>query len=62
MMEQASYAEAQSRLRLSMLCKDSVRPLAYPLFLRIVELVLASRKDVPAEVPDEARSDEGAMA
>ena len=34
----AGYEEAQSRLRMSMLCKDCVRPLAYPLSARIVEL------------------------
>ena len=36
--DDANYEEAQSRLRMSMLCKDCVRPLVYPLSLRIVEL------------------------
>ena len=35
---EASYEEAQSRLRMSTLCKDLVRPLPYPLPARIVEL------------------------
>ena len=35
----ASYEEAQSRLRLSMTCSGLVRPLSYPLYPRIVELV-----------------------
>ncbi len=34
----ASYEEAQSRLRLSMLCKATVRPIGYPFAARIVEL------------------------
>ncbi len=37
---EASYEEAQSRLRLSTLCKACVRPLAYSLFPRIVELAI----------------------
>ena len=37
------YVEAQSRLRLSMTCKSMVRPLAYPLQARIVELAGAFR-------------------
>ena len=36
--DDANYEEAQSRLRMSMLCRDCVRPLVYPLSLRIVEL------------------------
>ncbi len=36
--EKASYEEAQSRLRMSTLCRDLVRPLPYPLSARIVEL------------------------
>ena len=32
------YEEAQSRLRLSMTCKEMVRPLTHPLLPRIVEL------------------------
>ena len=35
---QALYEEAQSRLRMSCLCKDMVRSLSYPLTDRIVEL------------------------
>ena len=42
--EQAGYEEAQSRLRMSCLCRDSVRPLQYPLWLRIVELARASQR------------------
>ena len=34
----AAYEEAQSHLRLSMVCAQLVRPLAYDLFLRILEL------------------------
>ena len=34
----AAYEEAQSRLRLSMICKDMVRPLSYDLHVRILEL------------------------
>ena len=41
---EASYEEAQSRLRLSMLCKGCVRPLDYPLHPRIVELVHACKE------------------
>ena len=37
-LEDASYEEAQSRLRMSTLCKDCVRQLSYPLPARIVEL------------------------
>ena len=33
-----AYEEAQSRLRLSMICKDMVRPLTYDLHVRILEL------------------------
>ena len=44
----AGYEEAQSRLRMSMLCKDCVRPLAYPLSARIVELSILTRKLVKA--------------
>ena len=40
----AGYEEAQSRLRMSCLCRDSVRPLQYPLWLRIVELARASQR------------------
>ena len=36
----ASYEEAQSRLRMSTLCKDCARELDYPLPARIVELAL----------------------
>ena len=38
---EAAYEEAQSRLRMSMLCHDAVRPLTYPLFMHIVELAVA---------------------
>ena len=41
---EASYEEAQSRLRLSMLCKGCVRPLDYPLYPRIIELVHAYKE------------------
>ena len=37
-MTDASYEEAHRRLRMPTLCKDCVRPLAYPLSARIVEL------------------------
>ena len=41
--------EAQSRCRMSMLCRDAVRPLPYPLFIRIVELAVAiSQDDLPS--------------
>ena len=36
--EEASYEEAQSRLRLSCTCKDLKRPIYYPLTNRIVEM------------------------
>ena len=36
--EQAAYEEAQTRLRLSMTCKDLRRNLSYPLMNRIIEL------------------------
>ena len=36
----AGYEEAQSCLRMSMLCSDMVRPWACPLLARIVELAL----------------------
>ena len=35
---QQAYEECQSRLRLSCACRANVRPLAYPLQARIVEL------------------------
>ena len=38
--DDANYEEAQSRLRMSMLCRDCVRPLMYPLFTRIVEFAV----------------------
>ena len=34
----ASYEQAQSRLRLSMTCRENVRPIPYPLEARIVDL------------------------
>ena len=37
-LENASYEEAQSRLRLSMLCKATLRPIGYSFAARIVEL------------------------
>ena len=36
--EQAAYEEAQTRLRLSMTCKDLRRNLSYSLMNRIIEL------------------------
>ncbi len=39
--EDAKYEEAQSRLRMSMTCCAFVRPLLYPLGMRIVELALS---------------------
>ena len=36
----ASYEQAQSCLRLSMLCRAMVRPVPYPLYVRIVEFAL----------------------
>ena len=51
----AGYEEAQSRLRMSMLCKDCVRPLAYPLSARIVELSILTRKLVKAPCPASTR-------
>ena len=41
----ASYAEAQSRLRMSTLSKDCVRTLDYPLPARIVELAISAQAD-----------------
>ena len=41
---EASYDEAQSRLRLSMLCKGCVRPRDYPLYPRLIELIHAYKK------------------
>ena len=43
--EDASYEEAQSRLRMSTLCKDCVRQLSYPLPARIVELAISTQSD-----------------
>ena len=44
---EAEYEEAQSRLRLSMICRATVRELTYPLDWRIVELAaeLAGRQN-----------------
>ena len=39
--DDANYQEAQGRCRMSMLCRDCVRPLTYSLFMRIVELAVA---------------------
>ena len=36
--DDANYEEAQSRRRMSMRCRDSVRSLTFPLFMRILEL------------------------
>ena len=44
-LEDASYEEAQSRLRMSTLCKDCVRQLSYPLPARIVELAISDQAD-----------------
>ena len=44
----AGYQEAQTRLRMSTLCRDTVRPLAYPLWPRIVELA-ATMSQTPSE-------------
>ena len=41
--EDASYEEAQSRLRMSTLCKECVRKLDYPLPARIVELAISAQ-------------------
>ena len=43
--EDASYEEAQSRLRMSTLCKDCVRQLSYPLPACIVELAISTQSD-----------------
>ena len=47
-LEDASYEEAQSRLRMSTLCKDCVRKLDYPLPVRIVKLAISAQADSPA--------------
>ena len=41
---EAAYEEAQSRLRMSCLCKEMRRYLSYPLTNRIVELSDLSKK------------------
>jgi len=41
--DEANYEEAQSKRRMSMLCRDCVRPLAYPLFMHTVELASVLR-------------------
>ena len=53
-LEDASYEEAQSRLRMSTLCKDCVRKLDYPLPARmaapceaLVELAISAQADPP---------------
>ena len=43
--EDASYEEAQSRLRMSTLCTDCVRQPSYPLHARIVELAISAQAD-----------------
>ena len=49
----AGYEEAQSRLRMSVLCRDTAKPLAYPLWPRIVELA-AGLAQTPQEWPTTA--------
>ena len=44
--DDTNYEEAQSRLRMSMLCRDCVRPLSYPLFICIIELAVAISDDL----------------
>ena len=46
--EDASYEEAQSRLRMSTLCTDCVRQPSYPLPARIVELAISAQADSSA--------------
>ena len=50
-LEQASYDEARSRLRMSCTCKDMRRPLSYPLSNRIVEIAgfkdYSKHSDIP---------------
>ena len=41
--QENAYEEAQSRLRLSMTARANVRPMAYPLEARIVELAFTSK-------------------
>ena len=41
--DEALYQEAQSRMRLSMLCRSTVHELRFPLYLRIVELARVQR-------------------
>ena len=57
--EDASYEEAQSRLRMSTLCKDCVRQRSYPLPARIVELASAqadAASQQPSQAMDRSRS------
>ena len=54
--EDASYEEAQSRLRMSTLCKDCARELDYPLRARIVELAISAQGITPRNTPQRARS------
>ena len=53
--EDASYEEAQSRLRMSTLCKDCARELDYPLPARIVELAISAHAShaTPTAIPGE---------
>ena len=56
--EEAEYEEAQSRLRLSMACKDLRRNPSYPLTNRIVELnIMCSvlKNELLREMPFEMR-------
>ena len=41
--DEALYQEAQSRMRLSMLCRSTVHELRFPLYTRIVELARVQR-------------------
>ena len=54
---EASYEACQSRLRLSMTCRSFVRPLAYPLELRILEAAVVLHQALvttnnPSPLPD----------
>ena len=44
----ASYEACQSRLRFSMTCRSLVRPLAYPLELRIIEAAVVLHETLVA--------------
>ena len=53
---QASYEEAQSRLRMSTLCRDTVNALTTPLHTRIVQLALLRAQLTFLVVQSSARS------